>query len=191
MLHVLPHWNWKEGETVDVWAYFNQADEAELFINGKSQGIATKGGDYHVMWRVPFEPGELKVITRRAGAEVMKETIHTAGEPYAIRLTPDRKKLSADGRDLSFVTVEVVDKEGNFCPNADNLVEFEVDGHAFIAGVDNGCQTSLESFKAPFRKAFHGKCLVVLQNDGNKGKASLTATSQGLQSAKVSLSMTR
>lgn len=191
MLHVLPHWNWKEGETVDVWAYFNQADEAELFINGKSQGVATKGADYHVMWRVPFEPGELKVITRRAGAEVMKETIHTAGEPYAIRLTPDRKKLSADGRDLSFVTVEVVDKEGNLCPNADNLVEFEVDGHAFIAGVDNGCQTSLESFKAPFRKAFHGKCLVVLQNDGSKGKASLTATSEGLQSAKVSLSMTR
>ncbi|MBO4445262.1 MAG: DUF4982 domain-containing protein [Bacteroidaceae bacterium] len=191
MLHVFPHWNWKEGETVDVWAYFNNADEAELFINGKSQGVVEKEGDYHVAWRVKFEPGELRVVTRRAGAEVLSQTIRTAGEPYAVRLTPDRKRLTADGRDLSFVTVEIIDKEGNLCPYADNLVNFSVNGPAFITGVDNGCQTSLESFKEPFRKAFHGKCLVVLQNDGNTGKATLTATSEGLQSAKASLKMAR
>lgn len=191
MLHVFPHWNWQEGDAVDVWAYFNQADEAELFINGRSQGVRTKGGNYHTVWKTRFEPGELKVVTRRAGTEVMTETIHTAGEPYAVRLTPDRDRICADGRDLSFVEVEVIDKEGNLCPNADNRVEFRVDGHAFVCGVDNGCQTSLESFKAPFRKAFHGKCLVVVQNDGHSGKAVLTATSDGLKSAKVTLNMKR
>lgn len=189
MLHVFPHWNWEPGQQVDLWAYFNQADEAELFVNGVSKGVRTKGKNFHTMWRVPFEPGEVCVVTRRDGEEVLSETIRTAGEPAALRLTADRKVLMADGRDLSFITVDVVDADGNLCPLADNLVQFEVSGPAFIAGVDNGCQTSMESFKAPLRQAFHGKCLVVVQNDGHTGRAVLKATADGLRSDKVALSM--
>lgn len=118
---------------------------------------------------------------------VKTETIRTAGEPAAIRLTPDRKRLAADGRDLSFVTVEVVDKQGNLCPLADNLVHFDINGPAFVAGVDNGLQTSLESFKAPQRQAFNGKCLVVVQSDGKAGNVTLTATADGLNAAKQTL----
>lgn len=189
MLHVFPHWNWEPGQQVDLWAYFNQADEAELFVNGVSKGVRTKGKDFHTMWRVPFEPGEVCVVTRRDGEEVLSKTIRTAGEPAALRLTADRKVLMADGRDLSFITVDVVDADGNLCPLADNLVQFEVSGPAFIAGVDNGYQTSMESFKAPLRQAFHGKCLVVVQNDGHTGRAVLKATADGLRSDKVALSM--
>ena len=187
VLHVFPHWNWTEGQEIDVWAYFNHADEAELFVNGRSQGVRTKGRDFHVQWRVVYEPGEIRVVTRKDGREVKSETIRTAGEPAAIRLTPDRKRLAADGRDLSFVTVEIVDKHGNLCPLAENLVNFSVSGPAFVAGVDNGLQTSLESFKASNRHAWGGKCLVVIQNDGNTGNATLTATSDGLTTAKQTL----
>ena len=187
-LHILPHWTWpgREGEVTPVFVYTNYP-EAELFVNGRSQGVRTKGRDFHVQWRVAYEPGEIRVVTRKDGRVVKSETVRTAGEPAAIRLTPDRKRLAADGRDLSFVTVEIVDKDGNICPLADNLVRFNVTGPAFVAGVDNGLQTSLESFKAPQRQAFNGKCLVVLQNDGKTGKATLTATSDGLTTAKQTL----
>lgn len=177
VLHLFPHWNWEEGQTVDMWAYYNNADEVELFINGRSQGVKHKSADeFHVAWRVAYEPGTVKIISRKGGKEVMQKEIHTAGEPAQLRLTADRSEIQADGNDLSFITVEVTDKEGNLCPNADNLVKFEVEGAAFIAGVDNGSPTSLESFKAPQRKAFYGKCLVVLQNNQEKGGIQLKAT---------------
>ena len=198
VLHILPHWTWNvegvaesqlaDDGTIDVWAYYNHADEAELFINGVSQGIAHKDGKFHAMWRVHYEPGTIKVVTRHMGEVVCEQTLTTVGEPYAVRLTADRSRLAADGRDLSFVTVDIVDRDGNVCPWADDLVDFSVSGNAFIAGVDNGLQTSMESFKAPFRKAFHGKCLVVLQNDGNAGGATLKATAKGLKGDKLRVS---
>ncbi len=181
VLHIFPHWNWTPGEEIDLWAYYNNADEVELFINGQSKGIRTKQGDeMHVMWRVPFEPGEVKAVSRKGGKEVLTKEIRTAGAPANIRLTADRKLIKADGSDLSFVTVEVLDEDGNVVPTADNLIYFEVDGPAFIAGVDNGNPVSHESFKAPMRKAFNGKCLVILQNDGDNGKIKLRVTSDGL-----------
>jgi len=188
VLHLFPHWNWTPGQTVDLWAYYNNADEVELFINGASQGVKKKeDGVFHVFWRVIYEPGAVKVVARKDGKEIMQKEIRTAREPAQIRLTPDRSTIQANGTDLSFVTVEVVDADGNLCPLADNLINFSVEGNAFIAGVDNGSQTSLESFKAPYRKAFYGKCLVVLQNNGKKGQAQLTASSDGLASAMVKL----
>ncbi|WP_321335111.1 glycoside hydrolase family 2 TIM barrel-domain containing protein [uncultured Bacteroides sp.] len=191
VLHVFPHWNWKAGQTVDVWAYYNQADEVELFVNGKSQGVKSKGKDqYHVSWRVTYEPGTIKVVSRKAGKVVLTREIHTAGAPAQLKLTADRTKIAADGRDLSFVTIEVLDKDGNLCPNADNLVRFKVEGAGFIAGVDNGNPVSLESFKAPQRKAFYGKCLVVLQNNGEKGTIELKAIAAGLPEAEVSVKAT-
>lgn len=185
VLHLFPHWNWTPGEVVDMWCYYNQADEVELFVNGRSQGIRQKSEDtLHAVWRVTFEPGTVKVIARKDGEIVGEKEIHTAGEPSCIRLTADNSRIHADGKDLSFVTVEVLDKKGNLCPNAENLIRFSVEGSAKIAGVDNGSPISLERFKDDKRKAFYGKCLVVLQSIGGiPGKAVLTATSEGLRQA--------
>ena len=184
VLHLFPHWNWTPGQDIDMWAYYNNADEVELFVNGESQGVRTKGkDDFHVVWRVKYEPGVVKVVSRKDGKTVLEKEIHTAGEPAQIRLTADRNEIKSDGRDLSFVTVEVLDKDGNLCPNADNQIMFDVQGAGFIAGVDNGSPVSMEKFKADHRRAFYGKCLVVVQSDGKSGGIKLTATSEGLKTA--------
>ena len=188
-----------------MWCYYNQADEVELFINGKSQGTRCKQtgplyvGDgtegpvtqteYHVMWRVVFEPGEVKVVTRQNGKEVRQQVIRTAGPPHHIRLTADRNVMDADGKSLAFVTVEILDKDGNLCPNAENQVFFDVKGNASIAGVDNGCQTSMERFKADNRKAFFGKCLVVLRAGKQTGSVTLTAKAVDLKTDKITLNV--
>ncbi len=189
VLHLFPHWNWIEGQTIDMWCYYNQADEVELFINGKSQGVRKKADShqYHVMWRVTFEPGEVKVVARKDGKQVREQVIRTAGAPDHIRLTSDRNAIYANGKSLAFVTVEIVDKEGNVCPNAENQVFFSVEGNATIAGVDNGLQTSMERFKADNRKAFAGKCLVVLQAKKNSGSIRLTAKGIDLRQATLEL----
>ena len=188
VLHLFPHWNWTEGQEIDMWCYYNNADEVELFINGESQGIRSKDKDnLHVVWRVKFIPGTVKVVARKNGNIIAEKEIHTAGTPHKIRLTPDRDIITADGKDLSFVTVEVLDKDNNLCPISENLINFEVKGNAFIAGVDNGCQTSMERFKDNKRKAFNGKCLVVLQNNGEKGTATLTVKSNGLESSTIEI----
>ena len=188
VLHLFPHWNWTEGQEIDMWCYYNNADEVELFINGESQGIRNKDeNNLHVVWRVKFVPGTVKVVARKGGNIIAEKEIHTAGDPYKIRLTPDRDIITADGKDLSFITVEVLDKDNNLCPLSENLINFEVKGNAFIAGVDNGCQTSMERFKDNKRKAFNGKCLVVLQNNGEIGTATLTANSNGLESSTIEI----
>lgn len=182
VLHLFPHWNWIEGQTVDLWCYYNNADEVELFVNGKSQGVRCKEDihQYHVMWRVVYQPGEIRAVSRSNGDVVAMQIIHTAGAPHHLRLTSDKHVLSANGRSLAFITVEVVDKDGNLCPWADNDILFSVSGNAKIAGVDNGCPFSLERFKDNHRKAFGGKCLVVLQAEKVPSIIQLTAKSIGL-----------
>ena len=189
VLHIFPHRNWIEGQTVDLWCYYNNADEVELFVNGRSEGIRRKADShqFHVMWQVELQPGEIKVVARKDGKDVRSKTVRTAGAPYAIRLTPDRATIDSDGKSLCFVTVEVTDKDGNLCPLATNQIFFDIDGEAVIAGVDNGCQTSLERFKANNRKAFFGKCLVVLQSTKKAGNITLTAKSAGLEKAVLSI----
>lgn len=187
-LHLFPHWNWTPGQTIDMWAYYNQADEVELFINGKSQGTKKKTGDeLHVMWRVPFEPGTVQAVSRKHGKVVLTKTIKTAGAPAKIVLQADRNTLQAGGRDLSFVTVKVVDKDGNLVPDAAHKIQFTVIGAGFIAGVDNGYQASLESFKASERKAFNGLCLAVVQSKGAAGTIKLRAASPGLAPADIQI----
>ena len=163
MLHLFPHWNWLPGQTIDLWAYYNNADEVELFINGVSAGIRQKvdSHQFHVMWRVQFEPGEIKAVSRKNGKTVCEQTIKTAGPAHHIRLTTDYK-----GKNTTFITVEVVDKDGNLCPWAENQIEFFTTGDAKILGTDNGCQTSMERFQAPRRKTFFGKCMVVVHGYG-------------------------
>lgn len=189
VLRLFPHWNWTPGQDIDMWAYYNNADEVELFVNGKSQGIRTKGkDDFHVMWRVKYEPGVVRAVSRRNGKTVLEREIRTAGEPAQIRLTADRSEIKSDGKDLIFISVEILDKDGNLCPNADNQVMFDVQGAGFIAGVDNGSPISMEPFKADRRKAFYGKCLVVIQNNSQSGGIKLTATADGLKSAVMAAS---
>ena len=188
VLHIFPHWNWEAGKTVDVWAYYNRADEVELFLNGKSLGIKKKtGDDLHIMWRVKFEPGILKAVSRKDGRVVLTKEIHTAGAPAKIELSADRKLIAADGKDLSFITVKILDKDGNVVPDADNLVNFKINGEAFIASVDNGDPVSHDSFKVNYRKAFHGLALAIVQAKDKAGVINFTATSNGLQSASVVL----
>lgn len=190
VLHILPHWNWKQGDTVDVWAYYNNADEVELMLNGKSLGTRSKkGDDLHVMWRVPFMPGTLEAVSKKDGKVVTTATVKTAGAPAKIMLIADRKIIKADGKDLSFVTVKVVDKDGNFVPYADNNIQFKITGAGFIAGTDNGSETSMESFKSSTHKAFNGMCLVVIQSNGKAGTIQFTATSQGLTTAVTNITV--
>ena len=183
VLHVFPHWNWIEGQAIDLWCYYNQADEVELFINGKSQGVRKKSNEheYHVAWHVTYEPGEVRVVARKNGKQVNEKTIRTAGAPHHIRLTPNHNVLKANGRSLSFVTVEVVDKEGNLCPWADQNIQFTLTGEGKIAGVDNGSPFSLERFQANSRHAFFGKCMVVVQAGKAPSVIKLTAKGVDLQ----------
>jgi beta-galactosidase len=185
VLHLFPHWNWKQGDTVDVVAYFN-ADEVELFLNGRSQGTKRKQGEAtQVFWRLPYEPGVLKAVSRKNGRDVLTKEVRTAEQPARIELIPDRKTIKADGVDLSFVTVKVVDKNGTVIPNADHLIRFEVSGEGFIAGVDNGNQISHEPFKAKQRKAFHGMALAIVQATRKSGRIVLKASAANLTPASV------
>lgn len=188
MLHLFPHWSWQPGETIDMWAYYNNADEVELFINGKSQGVKRKtGDDLHVMWRVQYEPGRVEAVSRKDGKVIATKLIKTAGAPAKIVLQADRNTIQANGKDLSFVTVKVVDKEGNLVPDAANNIQFTIAGAGFIAGVDNGSQTSMEPFKASQRKAFNGLCLAVVQSTGKPGVIKLQAKSVGLAAAAIDI----
>ena len=187
VLHVFPHWNWNPGDSVDVWAY-TSAPEVELFLNDKSLGTKAKTNEtLHVSWRVAWEPGIIRAVSKKDGQEVLSREIKTAGEPASIKLTADRSEILAGGSDLSFITVEIMDNEGNLVPNADHLVNFEIDGDATIAGVDNGNPVSHEPFQAYYRKAFYGKCLVIVRSPKVNGKAVLKATSEGLKSAEQTL----
>jgi beta-galactosidase len=188
VLHLLPHWNWQAGKSVEVWAYYNKADEVELYLNGKSLGKKSKQGeDLHVMWKVNYEAGTLKAVSRKGGKEVLLREVKTAGAPARIELIADRKNIKADGKDLSFITVRILDKDGNLVPNADHLVNFKVEGEGFIAGVDNGFQASLEPFKASYRKTFNGLCLAIIQAKEKVGTIKITATSKGLTSSSITI----
>jgi beta-galactosidase len=190
-LHILPHWNWKgrEGKTTPVFVYTNY-DKAELFVNNKSQGIRVKNDStpqhrYRLMWMdVKYEPGTLKVVALNENNEAVSEKeIKTAGKPYQIRLKSDRTFLKANGQDLAFVTVEVVDENGIPCPTADNQLEFKVEGEGKFRAVCNGDATSLEMFHLPTMKLFNGKLVVVVESTEKSGTLALYVDGEGLKSA--------
>ena len=186
VLHIFPHWNWKPGQTIDVWAYYNNADEVELFLNGKSLGTKKKTGeDLHIMWRVTYEPGTIKAVLRKNGKIVLTKEIHTASEPAKIILSADRNNITADAHDLSFVTAKVVDKDGNLVPDANNLIKFTTTGEGSVIATDNGSETDLESFQSTQRKAFNGLCLGVVRSTKKAGAIKLTASADGLQSSTI------
>ena len=209
-LHILPHWNWKgrEGEITPIFVYTNYPT-AELFINGKSQGKRTKDmsvtvynsadsasaadlkrlARYRLMWMdTKYEAGTVKVVAYNENGEVAAEKeIKTAGKPYKIELIPDRTEITADGKDLSFVTVKVVDKEGNLCPIAANQIKFKVKGNGkYVAGA-NGDPTSLESFQEPTMKVFNGMMTAIIGSNEIPGTITLEATSKGLKKGSVTI----
>lgn len=186
VLHIFPHWNWKAGQTVDVWAYYNKADEVELFLNGKSVGKRSKkGDDLHVMWRIPFQPGTLKAVSRKNGKTVLETEIKTAGDPDNLKLTADRSTIKADGNDLSFVTIDILDAKGVLAPKANNEINFSLKGNGKIVGVCSGDPVSHESYKGSKHTALNGKCLVIVQSDTKSGRLELTAKANGLKSATI------
>lgn len=201
MVHVLPHWNWlgHEGQIIPVMVYSN-ADEVELFLNGKSLGRKSNRAEpvdlpvgpnvaqslhfsskYRLQWDVPYQSGRLQAIAYRAGAQVARDTVVTAGPAERITLVADRTVITADGDDLSFITVRVEDKDGNLCPAADDLLRFKVTGAGEIAAVDNGNAASLEAFRADVRRAFNGLALLVVRSTPLRaGVIDIRAEAQGL-----------
>jgi len=207
MVHILPHWNWegREGQNIPVMAYSN-ADEVELFLNGKSLGKKKRFSEpveiqvganvsedkkfstkYRLLWQVPYQAGTLKAIAYSGGKQVVEQEIKTAGVPAKIELVPDRKVIHADGDDLSFVTVRIEDKDGNLCPVADNLVHFDVTGAGEIAAVDNGSASSLEPFHADHHAAFNGMALLIVRSRSEAGKIRVIATGTGLVQAEAEI----
>ena len=178
VLHLLPHWDWSPGDTVDVLAFTN-CDEVKLFLNNQPVGTRTftGTGKIHLAWRVAFAPGTLKAEGYKNGKLVKTDEVKTPGAPAQINLTPDTTTIKANGTDLIFVTVKVTDATGTLVPTADQQINFELEGPGKIAGVDNGNSISLEAHKANHRKAFNGMCLVVIQSTGKPGSIKLKATS--------------
>ena len=188
VLHLLPHWNWHAGDTIDVLAFTN-CDEVRLFLNGQPVGSRTFANTdkIHLSWRIPFAPGVLKAEGYKNGKLVKTDEVKTAGAATQIQLIPDSTVIHANGTDLCFVTVKVTDEKGVLVPNADQLIHFDVEGAGKIAGVDNGNSISLEPHKANQRKAFNGMCLVVIQSTGKAGNIKIKATAEGLTAKDLSL----
>lgn len=188
VVHVLPHWNWpgKEGQNIDVWVQSN-ADEVELFLNGKSLGKKAMPRYEHLSWSVPYTPGTVEARGYSGGKLIATDKVETTGAPAAIRLKTTRKNLLADNEDLSPVEVEIIDAKGRVVPDASNLVQFDVEGPGAVVGVGNGDPSDHDPDKATKRKAFNGLCMALVGAKGDAGKIVLTATAPGLRSASIEI----
>ncbi len=216
MVHLLPHWNWSgvkddNGDLVKLIEVhcMTNCESAELFLNGKSLGRKVMGKDltrmiiesrfyeggklshfdspYRLAWSVPFEAGELKVIAYNGNKEVAQKTINTAGKAAKISLEADRTVIDADGRDLSYFTVRIEDKDGNLVPYADNRVYFSISGEGVLLATDNGDSTSVEPFQQNNRKAFNGLALAIVRSNQKSGSITIKASSKGLKSAQLTI----
>lgn len=189
MVHILPHWNWPEriGEITPV-HIFTSGDEAELFLNGKSLGRKKKGQyEYRLRWDdVRYEPGELRVVAYKHGKKWSENTVKTTDKPFKLKATADRTEIQADGKDLSFITVRVMDKNNLTVPNANNLIKFEIEGPGEIVATDNGDPTNMVPFPSHEREAFNGLALAIIRSkQGISGSIIVKAKSAGLKEAKV------
>ena len=207
-LHVLPHWNWegREGEITPIFVYTNYPS-AEVFINGKSQGKRSKDLSipldgsytqeaqksferqkrYRLMWLdTKYEAGEVKVVAYDAnGKAVAEKIVKTAGKPHSLRLTADRTTIKANGKDLSFITVEAVDKDGNLCPSVNSLVTFKVSGAGSYRAAANGDATSTDQFHLPKMHLFNGKLVAIVQSSEKAGTITLSAECKGIKGQKI------
>lgn len=196
VLHLLPHWNWadRQGQNVPVYCYTNYP-KVELFVNGKSMGIKQKNisnkySRYRLMWNdVVYQPGEIKVVAYDMNSSVVAEqVIKTAGEPYSVKLTADRKIIKADGKDLSFVTIEIVDKAGELCPRASNLLFFSVKGAGKLKAICNGNAIDQTSFASTYMQVFNGKMVAIIQSETEAGNIDLSVSGGQLQKTSLIIS---
>lgn len=196
VLHIYPHWNpakdgagWKPGQNVDVKAYYNNADAVELFLNGRSLGRKTKiDTAFHVLWRVPYEPGELKAVSYKNNKKVLEKIIRTAGDAYKLELSVEHKVIDSKKNELSFITVRVTDKEGNLVPDAGQLVRVNISGPAIVEGMDNGNPADLNSMKDAVHHVYKGLLLAMIKGT-RPGKAVITLTADGLHPAKAAITV--
>ena len=191
MAHILPHWNWPDriGEITPVHV-FTSGDEAELFLNGISLGRKKKNQfEYRLRWdSVKYEPGELKVVAYKNGEKWAEDVVKTTDVPFELKAIVDRHEIKADGKDLSFITIQVIDKNGLTVPAANNLININIEGAGEIAAADNGDPTDFEPFPSHHRKAFNGMALVIVRaKKGKPGNITVTLKSQGLEDAKVNI----
>ncbi len=194
-LHVLPHWTWpgREGQVTPVFVYTSYPS-AELFINGKSQGIRSKNDNslterYRLMWNdAVYQPGELKVVAYDASGKVCAEqTVRTCGKPHSLKVTVDRPALAADGADLAYIEVSVVDAQGNPCPTESRMVNFHVTGAGRFRAAANGDPTSLDLFHLPRMPLFSGRLTAIVQSADQPGKITFEAWAKGLKSISVEI----
>jgi beta-galactosidase len=195
MLHLLPHWTWPDrlGQNVPVYCYTNYP-KAELFVNGKSMGIQQKDKRnkytrYRMMWKdVVYEPGEIKVVAYDGNDKPVAEQVQrTAGAPYAIRLTADRETVKADGKDLVFVTVDILDKQGNLCPRANNFLFFKVEGTGRLRALCNGNAIDQTSFVSSYMHVYNGKMVATIEPGTEAGEITLLVSGGLLQPQKIKL----
>jgi beta-galactosidase len=189
--HILPHWNWPDrvGQVTPVHVY-TSGDEAELFLNGQSLGRKVKQQyKYRLRWDdVNYEPGELRVVAYKGGQPWATDTVRSTGPATALVLSVDRSAIRADGRDLAYITAQVVDSRGDRVPTANNLVRFTVSGAGLVAATGNGDPTDHDSFQSSQCKAFHGQCLLIVRSaQGNRGPIRVTVESESLQGAGLEL----
>jgi beta-galactosidase len=195
VLHISPHWNWPEkvGKPIDVWVNSN-ADDVELFLNGKSLGKKTMPRNSHLEWQVTYEPGTLEAVGYKKGKKITTK-VETTGNAYAVVLSPDKTILTADGKDATVLNISITDEKGREVPYADNMVKFYISGDAKIIGVGNGDPSSHEPDKcregAWQRSAFNGKCQVIIQVGKTVGTVKFEAKSNGLQAASASLNLVK
>ncbi len=193
ILHISPHWNWSEkvGQPIDVWVNSN-ADEVELFLNGKSLGKKTMERNSHLQWNVNYKAGTLEAIGYKKGKKLTSK-VETTGTPYKVVVSPDKTILTADGKDATVINISITDEKGREVPVADNMVKFYLSGDAKIIGVGNGDPSSHEPDQcaegAWQRSAFNGKCQVILQAGKSSGTIQFKAKANGLQSATVNLKL--
>lgn len=189
ILHISPHWNWPEkiGKPIDVWVNSN-ADEVELFLNGKSLGKKTMPRNSHLQWDVNYEPGTLEAVGYKKGKKLTSK-VETTGNAYNVMLSPDKTILAADGKDATVINISITDDKGREVPIADNMLKFYISGDAKIIGVGNGDPSSHEPDQCIDgvwqRSAFNGKCQVIVQAGKTVGEVKFEAKSNGLNSASV------
>ena len=197
MIHLLPHWNWHEGDKIPVMCYTNYP-KAELFLNGQSLGMKSFDGKsvyerYRLIWPdVNYEPGELRVVGYdRNGVARDEQVIKTSGAPASLKLTADRMVISADGKDLCFITAEAVDREGNLCPLSNNMVFVNVKGNGVLKALCNGDATDQTAFSSNYYRMFNGKMLIVIQATEEEGDILIEAVGAPLKSNSLTISSKR
>jgi beta-galactosidase len=191
VLHISPHWNWKgkEGKPIKVWVNSN-ADNVELFLNGKSLGKKEMPRNSHLYWMINYKPGELKAVASKNGKK-LTSVVKTTGEAFKIIAEASQTQILADGKDLSVINLKVLDNKGLEVPDAMNLIQFTLEGDAKIIGVGNGDPSCHEADKCPEgqwqRSLFNGKCQLILQAGKTSGKIKLAAKSKGLQESTIEI----